>query len=115
MAFNIVYEMNVLMLALVGTCAVSAGWRLADSLLLSDFDRNQAAVNSFAAAVTPWPGEAMRLPTSSSDAAQPDAALTESSTEDTPNLSLSDPSAAAQTDGAMGVSLSVPKGWLRFI
>lgn len=54
--FRLSISIQVLVLALIGGCAVTAGWRIADRVFLSEASATQPHVEQFVRHVATWPG-----------------------------------------------------------
>ena len=54
--FRLSVSIQIVLLALAGGCATTAGWRIADRIFLSETSSQQPQVREFVARVTTWPG-----------------------------------------------------------
>lgn len=73
--FRLSVSMQVLLLALLGSFASTAGWRIADRILLNEVSAQQPQVRVFVDQVTTWPGSTPQTNTITLDTAP--SALTE--------------------------------------
>ncbi len=61
--FRLSVSLQILLLALLGTSAVSAGWRITATMFLTDTSDGNKVVERFVDVVTRWPGQAVESDT----------------------------------------------------